>query len=365
MRLAWLAATILAATAVAAGCGDNRAIPDAAHVDAPVDTPIPVDANPLEPATLAGTGLCVDDACAQIAADVHEYAPQFVLYADLASKRRWIQLPAGTQIDTTDMDHWVFPQGTKLWKEFTDEHGVRIETRYMAKVLADDSTPGAWFYVSYAWNPAQDATEAITQGLSGANGTDHDIPSRSQCKQCHERSKPSRILGFSAISLDFHQSDASIMDLDDVATAGMLTTNPPGAASPHFPIPGTVAEKAAVGYLHANCSHCHNPSSDVFTNNTMINLRLDTTHLAQITDTGTYTTTVDVTATGALTPSGSDCPSSPCAPLTKLVKSGDAAGSILFFRFNALNTQQHMPQLGEKTTDPDGKMILQTWIDSL
>src|SRR5689334_5765253 len=90
-------------------CGDNHKAPDAA-ADTAVD--MMPDGNPLEPATLAGTGLCLDPGCTQISPDVHEYAPHFVLWADTATKRRWMYLPPGTTIDTSDMNHWKFPVGT-------------------------------------------------------------------------------------------------------------------------------------------------------------------------------------------------------------------------------------------------------------
>src|SRR5437660_12456660 len=112
------------------GCGDNRILPDAAghpFFDAPAVDATTIDGNPLEPDTLFGTGLCLDKACTMISPDVHEYAPQYVLWADTATKRRWIFIPPGTQIDTSDMNHWNFPAGTKIWKEFTRD-GVRVET---------------------------------------------------------------------------------------------------------------------------------------------------------------------------------------------------------------------------------------------
>ena len=41
------------------------------------------------------------------------------LWADYATKQRWILLPPGTKIDATDPNEWVFPVGTKVWKEFS------------------------------------------------------------------------------------------------------------------------------------------------------------------------------------------------------------------------------------------------------
>ena len=112
------------------------------------------DADPLKPLTLAGTGLCTNPECTTFSADVFEYEPKFELWADSATKRRWIYLPPGTQIDTSDMDYWKFPVGTKLWKEFS-RGGVRVETRYIVKTMPNDLEFGAWHYVSYQWNAAQ------------------------------------------------------------------------------------------------------------------------------------------------------------------------------------------------------------------
>src|SRR5205814_7486285 len=61
------------------------------------------------------------------------YAPAVPLWSDGAQKRRWIFLPAGTRIDSSDMDEWRFPVGTRLWKEFSFG-GRHVETRLLWKV---------------------------------------------------------------------------------------------------------------------------------------------------------------------------------------------------------------------------------------
>src|SRR5688572_24156197 len=73
------------------------------------------------------------------------FSPQYPLWSDGAHKRRWIQLPPGTAIDATRPDAWVFPPGTRLWKEFALERP--IETRLIEQ-LAD----GSWRYATYVWN---------------------------------------------------------------------------------------------------------------------------------------------------------------------------------------------------------------------
>lgn len=243
--------------------------------------------------TIQDTGLCLDAACMQISPDVRSYRPQYELWHDGATKLRWMQLPAGQQIDTTDPDHWVFPVGTKFWKEFTRD-SIRVETRLIEKVLAAEEDPGAWLYVAYAWNPEQTVATRATAGVIDANGTGHDIPAPFACRNCHEGVRPGRILGFQALSLDF-DAPVDSLDLDDLIAMQALSVDPPGAAAPHYPLPGGAVEKAAFGYLHANCGHCHNPTSSV-TGNTPIDLRLVTTKLATVAGVPAYATTVDVNA---------------------------------------------------------------------
>jgi hypothetical protein len=68
-------------------------------------------------------------------------------------------LPPGTSIDTRDIDHWVFPSGTALWKEFSRRRR-KLETRYEEK-----RTEGTWFRTAYAWYEDQTtATENVTVG---------------------------------------------------------------------------------------------------------------------------------------------------------------------------------------------------------
>ena len=52
-------------------------------------------------------------------------------------KTRWVYLPPDTTIDTSNMDEWNFPVGTKFWKQFV-VGGVIVETRMLHK-----TAPGA------------------------------------------------------------------------------------------------------------------------------------------------------------------------------------------------------------------------------
>src|SRR4051812_6813468 len=90
----------------------------------------------LVPILLSQTGLYADIGSELVADGVLPFAPAFPLWSDGADKRRYVFLPPGQVIDSSRMDSWGFPEGTKLWKELTRD-GVRIETRLLQKVGPD------------------------------------------------------------------------------------------------------------------------------------------------------------------------------------------------------------------------------------
>jgi hypothetical protein len=219
------------------------------------------------PATLAETGLYVRGTTSAgmvgwvLAPYVKEYHPAYELWSDGAIKKRWIYIPACTQVNTSDMDHWDFPVGTRLFKEFnipaaaTDPNAAtRVETRLIHRF---GPGPDDWIFAAYQWQPSvgsvsdsPDAAMFVENGLADANGTSHDIPSVVQCKNCHTK-LPERILSFSAIQLSHSGSGETMQGLSD---AGWLSV---GARAGFHP-PGDAVAQAALGYLHANCGNCHN-----------------------------------------------------------------------------------------------------------
>jgi hypothetical protein len=337
-------------TAFCAACGDGGKQGPADS--APIDDAAEVDANPAD--VLDSSGLCLDSACTMISPDVRSYVPQYELWADTATKRRWVKLPAGTKIDTTDPDHWVFPVGTKFWKEFTRDN-VRVETRLIEKLLADEDAPGAWFYAAYAWNAEQTLATRAVGGVIDANGTGHDIPAPFNCRNCHEALAPGRILGFQALALDF-AAPPDQLDIDDLIAMQVLTADPPGAAAPHYPLPGTAVDQAAFGYLHMNCGNCHNPSSPV-KDNTPIDLRMMTTKLATVNVVPAYVTTVDVDAAVPFSENGT--------LYDKVIVSNNPAMSGLIVRMNSTQPGKRMPSTASEITDPAGQSALVAWINSL
>ena len=90
----------------------------------------------LLPEHLSETGLYADIATGELAPGVAPFTPRFSLWSDGSEKQRWLLLPDGAQIDTSNMDEWTFPEGTKVWKQFSSA-GVRLETRLHREAWTD------------------------------------------------------------------------------------------------------------------------------------------------------------------------------------------------------------------------------------
>jgi hypothetical protein len=227
------------------------------------------------------------------------------------------------------MDHWSFPVGTRLWKELADERGP-IETR-----LAERWGAGVdeWNYVAYGWRPDGSDADIAVDGVEDALGSGHDIPAAKQCDHCHGK-LPERVLGLSALQVAGREG----------ALGDMLTQAPPDAG-----IPGDEIERAALGYLHANCGNCHNDSPDAV--RVSMQLRL---HVGERTvqATSIYRTTVGQ-------------PTEVYDGSAVRVLPGDPEGSAVWLRQSARGVVDQMPPLGSERVDDHGAAVLAAWIESL
>jgi hypothetical protein len=248
---------------------------------------------PALPERLADTGLGALPAL--------EFSPQYPLWSDGSTKRRWLYLPPGSAIDASRAQAWDFPSGTKAWKEFS-AGGRRIETRFLER-RAD----GAWRFAAYVWN-AQ-GTEAVLAPAQGASAGDYAIPSRADCLACHEGTA-TPVLGFSALQL--------ARDLPRLSSLGILRNLP--AEAPRIAAPSPAAH-AALGYRHGNCGHCHN-------------------------DTGPLAGVGLVLAQ----PAGGAAPADP---------------RVLLARLQARNPLMRMPPLGVRLVDAEGTALVARWIHEL
>jgi len=294
------------------------------------------------PARLSETGLFADLGKERLAAGVFAYAPEFVLWSDGADKRRFIAIPEGSHIENHDADAWIFPEGTKLWKEFS-QGSLHLETRLLQK-----TGPGAadWAAAAYTWRADQGDAELAPYGAVDVLGTSHDVPASGECFACHE-GRPGFILGFSAVQLAPRSYDAPAR-LSDPAREALLAE-----PLPTLDIPGTPAERAALGYLHANCSHCHNQSDAArasgkcFNPNQSLSFNLDFTLRAQ------DLTSVEGTAAHR-------------TALDQVVKRGDpSASKVVELMSKREGGLAQMPPLGTERVDEQGLSVIREWIRSL
>jgi mono/diheme cytochrome c family protein len=255
------------------------------------------------------------------------FSPQYPLWSDGASKRRWIYLPPGTAIDASRPDAWEFPRGTRLWKEFALDRPV--ETRFIER-LAD----GAWRYAVYVWNEeGTDATLAPPDGAVLATRGGYSIPSESDCRNCHEGAAVP-VLGFSALQLSSdrdplapHADASTDIDLEGLVARGLVKNLPPGAARPRIEASSPI-ERAALGYLHGNCGHCHNDNE----------------------------TRAPVDLTLAQSVAGD------VAHSDRVLHSLIDVSTRVLARVGSRNLQKQMPPLGTRLVDTEALALLERWI---
>jgi hypothetical protein len=285
-------------------------------------------------------------------ADKLSFSPLYPLWSDGADKQRFIELPAHTTsdntIDATDPDGWRFPRGTRLWKTFT--HGARaVETR-LIELAAD----GRWRYATYVWRAdGSDADLAPTRGstlaLAEAPRGRYVVPSRGDCIACHAGAT-APVLGFSALQLAGERS-AGELTLRRLVERGLLRGLPPAVleTSPRIAARNEI-ERAALGYLHGNCAHCHHPNAG------RVPVRL--TLMQRVAD--PVGSAAQVLRSMLDAPSryqrGDDAGAHAMVP-------GDAGASVLLQRMRARDGRTQMPPLGTELVDSDALALVARWIN--
>jgi len=204
---------------------------------------------PANPTLLSQTCLYLDVKARTLRPEVVTYEPAHALWADQADKDRYVVLPEGGRIDTSDMDHWQFPVGTLFFKNF-GLGGKLLETRLLRRT---GPKAGDFQLLGFVWRADGSDADVSINGQNDVQGTAHDVPSQKTCGKCHD-GEPGKVLGFSAIQLSHQKAGPTLRTL---APSGKLTAPPPPGVD--YPAPGNATEAAALGYLHANCGHCHNP----------------------------------------------------------------------------------------------------------
>ena len=131
-----------------------------------------------------------------------------------------------------------------------------------------------WLYAAYEWSAdGRAAVLAPERGRGGAyafgGGRSHTIPAASDCRVCHESGGRTPVLGFSLLQLSPDRDPGALHA--EARTGPRTSTSRPSSApgsssgcrsrccaTPPRIAAATPLERAALGYLHANCGHCHN-----------------------------------------------------------------------------------------------------------
>lgn len=287
------------------------------------------DAKSTRTFLLSETGLYKNIDAKELAPDLIAYEPEYKLWSDGAEKRRWLRLPPNTAIDTSDMDHWRFPVGTMLFKEFSSE-GKRIETRVLARLGPD---PDDYFMGAFVWNDDESDAEFTRDGEENVRGTEHDVPETKRCFTCHN-GEPGRVLGYSAV-----QQPAAEAPLGD---------------SPEVPytIPGDDTARRALGYLHANCGNCHNPTGTSRTD-TNLTLRLEVDEHT-VEDTAIYASAV-----------GTELDHWLHRGYAARIAPGEPEQSAVLARMASRDKDVMMPPFATEVVDEAGVALVRQWIAAL
>lgn len=310
------------------------------------------------PATLRDTGLYSDWATRTVAPANLPFSPQYPLWSDGAVKARWISIPKGTYVDASDPNSWEFPFGTRVWKEFRIG-GRLVETRYIER------TDEGWQFVAYQWSEDEQeaplAPERGTKvGAEVAPGVPHRIPSRFDCRACHD-GRPVPVLGFSALQLSPDRDPLAphretpapgAVDLAVLVRRGLVSDLSPAVAhAPPRIRAATPVARAAQGYLHGNCASCHDVRGD------LASLGMDLTQRVEpAPGAGPLESAVGVTS--RYRPPGARGPVPRIAP-------GDPDGSALVARISTRNPAAQMPPAGTHVVDEEGVRLVRAWIEEL
>lgn len=290
------------------------------------------------PETLADVGIYPQAPDLSVVADTAlHYVPAWPLWSSGSDKHRYLVLPEGTAVDTSDPDRWVFPAGTLLFKTFLYDDGPGGCARPVETRLIRKTEDGSWDYAVYGWDESGsqaallDIGEPVPIAVMGEGGAfDHHVPARIECRACHE-SSVAEVLGASRLQLS--------AQLDELTAVGVLSHANDAEIIDH---PDDTTRRV-LGMFTGNCVHCHNGSGGPSSS-------FDLRHDVALANTVDHETESSASASGIRIVPG--------APET----------SILFLAFSGETDDPEvsaMPPMGVDVRDQAAVELLRTFISEL
>ncbi len=286
------------------------------------------------------------------------------LFTDYAQKARFIVVPEGKTVPYNDYDHFDFPVGTVLIKNFYYNHDMRqpeqgrtiIETRVLIRFDT------GWEAFLYLWNDEQ--TDAflsptgktqLVSYIDEAGNTkeiNYVVPNQQDCKECHSLNNAITPIGPKAryLNRDYAYPEGNKNILTKLAEEGVLTGLPdlsqvPAGVVWDDPTTGSLEERART-YLDINCGHCHRPSAPA--SNTRMYLYKHETN-----------------------PTNLGFCKRPMARMKDFgglefdIVPGDAAASIVIYRMKSNEPGILMPEIGRTVQHTEAIALIEEWINSL
>lgn len=296
------------------------------------------------------------------APDLVPYEVISPLWTDTASKHRYLALPPGESIGFTRDGAWELPAGTVIVKVFAlqlagdPEAAERaVEVRFMIR------RQRGWEYHSYEIDESGtdgallDDGKLVDHAVATATGTrdiQYAYPSREACTFCHGDGV-GEALGPRTVqtNLRVRYGDEVRNQLEALSDIGMFdvpVTDP--SALPSMPDPSDesapIADRARA-YLHANCSHCHQPGGWTSPGVDM-DLRWQGTRA--------QTRTCGVPVAFDIDPSAG-----------VRIAPGDPEASSLWRRMQVEGVAERgqMPPVGRSIVDPMGSDVVRRWIAAM
>ena len=315
---------------------------------ASIDRLVPQGSAPPDtfPKKLSETG-CVDiNDPSSPAEGLIPYDINIPLWSDGALKERWMSLPDSSTIHIDADGDWQFPVGSVLVKNF------RLADKLIETRLFIYHYDGEWGGYSYEWNDEQTDAVLLTAGKSKTiNNQVWKFPSRSQCMQCHTLAA-GRTLGPETIQMNseflYPSTGIYANQLTTLSSIGLFDMPLPDLAVnlPRLPITTDDTkslESRVRGYLHTNCSMCHQPGGPGLGPEDF-RYEIPTSDMGAL---NTLPTQGDFGIEGAL-----------------LINPGFPEKSILLHRMKSTGIGR-MPPLGRELIDTQNILLMDQWIKSI